>query len=358
MDKTEIAIAGISGAELIKYYNMPDGVMGLIIIKGSRVYNISSGEKHFDSLEQAAVRAYISCPEAAADEFTRELLTGRSGAEISPPTGLYDGTDGTFEKTLPFEKDTVGAFCEMTEYYLHMIYERLGYSAMFPGELNGYRRRYSLGFRLNGERKTIPFSFNERGGCFEMVFGNVLKAQDSIKLSVKYSFGHILVTACVKCGRNIRIENTFDFFHKTEKLRIFDDTEIVYDGSSAAASSSSDIPEEIKMLCTCGSYELIKLPWARVYFSGLDKKSEMIVFQKNRYGEGGFLYQSGREYLSYEKNIVTDSMNAVHEIFCTDGKMNICTHFLPTDSFSKGIYKQKFENRYFYRSTDDIGGRE
>ena len=73
MDKTELTIAGISGAELIKYYIMPDGVMGLLVIKDSMVFNLSAGEKHFESLEHAALRA-----DAAADDFTREILTERS----------------------------------------------------------------------------------------------------------------------------------------------------------------------------------------------------------------------------------------------------------------------------------------
>ena len=358
MDKTELAIANISGADLLKYYTMPDGVTGLIIIKDSTVFNLSSGEKHFDSLEQAAVRAYAACSDAAADDLTREILTERSGAEISPICRQYEGIDGVYEKTLPFEKDTVGAFRQMMEYYLEMIYEKLGYGTLFPSELKGYRRKYSLSFRLNSERKTLPLSYIESGSCFEMVFGNVMEASDIIKLSVKYTFGMISVTANVKCKKHMRIENTFDMLHKRETLRIFNETEIVYNGTQSIASSPSNFPEESKMLFTCDGYEMMRLPFGDVYIIDMDNRSEMIVSQKNQSAGTSFLYQSQREYLSGDRNIVTDSMNAVHKLFWSDGKMNICTRFIPTASFSKGIYKQKYENRYFYRSFDDIGGKK
>lgn len=359
MDKTELAIAGISGAELIKYYFMPDGVMGLLVIKGSMVFNLSLGEKHFESLEQAALRAYASCPDAAADDLTREILTERSGTELSPIFGKYENTYGAFEKTLPFEKDKVSTFRQMMEYYLEMIYEKLGFVTMFPAELTGYRRKYSLSFRLNGERKAIPFSYSESGSCFDMVFGNIIGASDTVKLSVKYAFGIISVTADVRCKKHLRTENTFDMIHKTEKLRIFNETDIVYDNSKAIAPTPDEIPEEIKMICTFEKYEALQLPWGKIFFIDSDNKTEMIAYQKKSNDTTAFLYQSQREYLSYDRNIVTDSMTAVHEVFYTHGKMNICTHFLPVDSFSKGIYKQKFENRYFYRSFDnDIGGKE
>ncbi|MGN0636979.1 MAG: hypothetical protein ACI4J0_01295 [Huintestinicola sp.] len=355
MDKKELAIAGISEAELIKYYIMPDGVTGLLVIKGTEVFNLSAGEEHFDSLEQAAVRAYAACPEAAADDYTREILKGRMGADISPMLGQYESADGAYEKGLPFEKDSVSALRLMMEYYLEMIYDKLGYTAMFPSELKGYRRKYTLSFRLSGERKAIPFSYSEKGSCFEMVFGNVIAPSDSIKLSVKYSFGVITAAADVRCGKRMRIENTFDIIHKAEKLRIFDETEIVYDGSKALASSPENDTEEIKMLSGGGSCEMMKLPFGRAYCFYSDNKTEIIVSQKESDDKASFLYHSEREYLSCDTSIVTDSFNAVHEIFRSDGKMSICTHFLPTDSFSRGIYKQKYENRYFYRS---IGGRE
>lgn len=358
MNKTELAIADISGAELIKYYYMPDGVMGLLVIKDSGVFNLSSGEKYFESLEQAALREYASCTETAADDFTRKILTERSGAALSPIFRKYESIDGAFEKTLPFEKDKVSTFRQMMQYYLDLIYEKLGFGTSFPVELKGYRRKYSLSFRLNNERKTIPFSYKEYGSCCDMVFGNFIEASDSVKLSVKYTFGMISVIADVRCKKHLRTENTFDILRKTETLRIFDETEIVYDSSKAIASTPGDIPEEIKMICTSEKYEALQLPWGKVFFIDSDNKTEMIVYQKDPNDTIAFLYQSQREYLSYDRNIVTDSMTAVHEVFYSNGKMNICTHFLPTDSFSKGIYKQKYENRYFYRSIDNIRGEE
>ncbi|MGN0666632.1 MAG: hypothetical protein ACI4KF_08920 [Huintestinicola sp.] len=358
MNKAELAIADISGAELIKYYYMPDGVMGLLVIKDSRVFNLSSGEKYFESLEQAALRAYASCSEAAADDLTRKILTERSGEALSPIFGKYEGIVGAFERTLPFEKDKVSTFRKMIEYYLEMIYEKLGFGTSFPGELRGYRRRYSLSFRLNNERKTIPFSYSERGNCFDMVFGNFIEASDSVKLSVRYTFGKISVTADVRCKNHIRTENTFDMLRKTETLRIFDETEIVYDSSKAIASISGDIPEEIRMICIGNKPETLQLPWGRAFFNDSDNRSEMILYQKNSFDNIAFLYQSEREYLSDDKSIVTDSMTALHEIFYTGREINICTHFLPTGSFSRGVYKQKYENRYFYRSFEDIGGKE
>lgn len=358
MNKTELAIAYISGAELIKYYIMPDGVMGLLIVMRRKVFNLSSGEKYFDSLEQAALRAFAACPDAAEDELTRKLLAERAGAEISPVCRQYENTCGTYEKKLPFEKDTVSSFLQMTEYYLNMIYEKLGYEAIFPGELRGYRRKYSLSFRLNGERKTIPFSYSENGSCFEMVFGNAIEASDSIRLSLKYTFGMISVTAEVSCKKHMRIENTFDMRCKTEKLRIFNETEIVYDSTGNIASIPCDIPKEIEMICTSERYELMELPFTFVYFTDNENKAEMIAAQKSRSDKITALYHSERKYLSCEKSIVTGSMTAFHEIFCTDGKRNICTHFLPTGTFSRGLYKQNFENRYFYRSFDEIGGNK
>lgn len=359
MDKTELTIAGISDAELIKYYFMPDGIMGLLVIQNSMVFNLSSEEKYFESLEQAALRAYTSCAEAAADDFTRKILNKRSETAISPILKRYESIGGAFEKTLPFEKDKVSTFRQMIEYYLELIYEKLGFGTSFPAELKGYRRKYSLSFRLNNERTIIPFSYKEYGNSCDMVFGNIIGASDIIKLSVKYKFGIISVTADVRCKKHIRTENTFDMIHKTEKLRIFDETDIVYDSSKAIASTPDEIPEEVKMICTSEKYEVLPLPWGKVFLIDLDNKTEMIAYQKNPNDTTAFLYQSQREYLSDDRNIVTDSMTAVHEVFYTDGKMNICTHFLPTGSFSRGIYKQKFENKYFYRSFDNIiGGKE
>ncbi|MCI7767225.1 MAG: hypothetical protein MSJ26_04490 [Oscillospiraceae bacterium] len=358
MDKTEIAIAGISEAETIKYYFMPDGVMGLLLIKDSEVFNLSAGESHFDSLEQAAVRAFAACSDAAADDMTREILSERAGAVISPILRQIEGADGAYEKTMPFEKDTVSAFQWMMEYYLEMIYEKLGCNAVFPAELKGYRRRYSLSFRLNGERKAIPFSYTERGGCFDFVFGNIIGATDSIMLSVRYSFGIISVNIRVKCKKQMRIENTFDILRKSEKLRIFDDSEIIYDGCRDIASVKGDIPEKIKKICICCGHDIIKLPFGYALISASDNKTEIIAAQNNFNGTAAFLFQAEREFTASENKIVTDSMAAVHEFFQSDGKMNICSRFLPTGTFSKGMYRQKLENRYFYRCFDDLGGED
>lgn len=359
MNKTELAIADISGAELIKYYFMPDGVLGLLVIKGSEVFNLSEGEKYFDSLEQAALIAYASCAEAAADELTRKLLSERSSAALLPMLGRYENIDGACERSQPFEKDKVSSLLPMAEYYLEMIYHRLGYKTSFTGELKGYRKKYSLSFRLNDERKTIPFSFKDHGSGFEMVFGNFIDTCDSVRLFAKYSFGMVLVTADVSCQKHLRAENTFDVIHKTEALRIFDEAEIVYNSSKAIVSTHDEIAGDMGMICTDQIYETMQLPWGRAYFNEQDNKREMIIFQKSHSDTNGFIYHSIREYLSDDKRIVTDSITAVHEIFFSDGKRKICTRFLPTESFSKGIYKQKYENRYFYRSiNDDMGGRK
>ena len=354
MDKTELAIAGISDADIIKYYTMPDGTAGLLVIKGILVFNMSAGEPYYDSLEQAAARAYISCPEAAADDYTREIMKKRTAAEISPVPLQYEGTEGTYVKSLPFEKDTAGTFQCMMEYYLRMIYEQLGLEAEAFSLLKGYRSKYTLSFRLNGERKTVPFSYSERGSCFEMVFGNIISPTDSIKLSVKYSFGEITVTSLVKCGRHMRIENVFDIIHKTERLRIFDEAEIVYDGRKELALSEETDNGDIEIISTGGRYEMIRLPFGNAYCCETENKTEIIVVQNDTGGQTVFLYHSGREYPANDKSVVTDSFNTVHEQYVSDGKKNICTHFLPADSFSRGIYKQKYENMYFYRS---IGGK-
>lgn len=358
MDKKELAIADISAAELIKYYIMPDGVMGLLVIVGGRVFNLSSGEKNYESLEQAALRAYSSCADIAADDFTRDILSARSAAALSSMFKVYESLDAAYEKILPFEKDKVSVFLYIIEYYLEMIYEKLGFVTDFHTELTGYRRKYSLNFRLNNERKSIPFSYKEYGSCCEMVFGNIVEASDSVKLTVKYNFGMVTVTADVRCKKHIRTENIFDMLRKTETLRIFDETEIVYNSCKAISSTSCDIPQEIRMVSTSYKYETLDLPWGKVFLVDSENVTEIIVYQKNANDTTAFLYQSQREYLAADKEIVTDSMAAVHELFCSDGKRNICTHFLPTGDFSRGIYKQKYENRFFYRSIDDIGGAE
>lgn len=354
MNKTELAIADISSAELIKYYFMPDGVLGLLVVNGSEVFNLSAGEKYFESLEQAALRAYASCAEAAADELTRRLLSERSSAALLPILGRYEGIDGACERSLPFEKDKVSSLLPMAEYYLEMIYHRLGYKTSFTGELKGYRKKYSLSFRLNDERKTIPFSFKDMGSGFEMVFGNFIDTSDSVRLFAKYSFGMISVTADVSCQKHLRAENTFDVIHKTEALRIFNEAEIVYNSSKAIISKPGEIAEDMGMICIDHTYETMQLPWGKAFFNEQDNKTEMIIFRKSHSDTDAFIYHSVREYLSDDKSIVTDSMTAVHEVFFSDGKKKICTHFLPTESFSKGIYKQKYENRYFYQSIDNI----
>lgn len=352
MNKKELAIADISDAELVKYYFLPDGVLGLLVISGSKVFNLSAEEKYFENLEQAALRAYCSRPHVAADEFTREILENRSAAALSPIFSEYENLDGTYEKTLPFEKNKVGTLLSMMEYYLQMIYERLGFSAAFPSEIKGYRKNYSLNFRLNNERKTIPFSYTEWGDGCETVFANFPQISDKITISVKYSFGIISVTADVRCKKHIRTENTFDILRKTETLRIFDETDIVYNNSKPIQAVPCHIPSEIIPISKSERFEALPLPFGTAFISKTDKKSKIITYQKSQKDTAAFIFHSEREYSGNDKSIVTDSMTAAHEIFYSDNKKTICTHFLPTGTFSKGIYKQKYENRYFYRTIE------
>lgn len=347
MDKTELAIAKIRSADKIKIYKMPNGIMGLLIISGKSFFNYSADEKYFRQLEAMAVRLYSVCPYAAVDEFTAKILEKRAAAELSSWRLFYKVLKVSDDKKKPSDKYTVKSFKQIIEYYLEMIYDKIGCKAQFPAELNGYKRRFCLLFRLNDQKKAVPFSFDMINGRCKMFFGNVIDAVDSIKLTIEFDFGKIRVNADVRSKKELRIENIIDIIGGEEKLRIFDDAEVVFSKISDMSVAESCLPTKLCSISEINACKCVALPWGAAYLYAADDTIEILTMLGS-----DFVHHSAQTYSAADRRIITDSMSAVHEFF---GENEICTHFLPLYTYSDGKYKKELENRYFYGIAEDMG---
>ncbi len=345
MDKTELEIAKISDAMLIKIYIMPNGIMGLLMIyRESCVINLSADDSHFPQLETAAVRCYIANRDAAADSFTAEILEKRSLSRAYPWADRFGGNAGSRLREGMYEKELAKVYLPLLTHCLDMIFRRLGIAMEEGAELTGYRTRYTITVKgKTGEKQmTLIFSLRQDGCCFTV--GNIVTVNDSLKISLRCSFGAVDISADLDSSRYIGIREHIGISDGEHILHMFDEDEPIFDSTDSLTVQDTDITSDA--LLSDGFSKEIPLPWCRVLTGGDETRSIYAVMFGG--DDCALIHEFSREYLSDEKSIVTDSLHAVHEIFPHDTRTRICTNFLKTDAFSTGRYK-KYVGRYFCR---------
>lgn len=347
MDKTELLISSISDASLIRYYIMPNGIMGLMIIYQSNVINLAANDRYFPVLEKTAVRCYTADNSTAADSFTREILAKRSlsgsytWAERLSDCEVSDTRLGMTYKSLVM---TQKAFIE---HYIGMILKRLGIQMRLPSVITGYRTHFTLSFHDGITQRQIPFTFKEESGKYTYLFGNIASPGDSLALSLSTSFGKADITADLESSRYVGIRERFDLLSSENALYMFDEDEPIYDNKQKLTSSSADLSDVSDVLLFTGTSCEITLPWCRtVICRSEDTTGYAFIFHDPEH-DNTVIHEYSQVYLSDRSDIVTDSTNAIHELYNKDGSM-ICSHFLPTDTFSAGRYKN-YCGKYFCR---------
>ncbi|MBQ5311881.1 MAG: hypothetical protein ILP19_07580, partial [Oscillospiraceae bacterium] len=243
-----------------------------------------------------------------------------------------------------YEKQLTGVYLPLLCHTLGMISDRLGIKTDGAPELTGYRTRYILTVRGKTGERQMPLIFTPvHDGC-DFTLGNIVTADDSLRISLRCSFGAADISADLDSSRYIGIREHISFRDGEHSLRMFDEDEPIYDKTERLTVHTADITSDA-LLSDCFTGE-ISLPWCRVLTGG-DKAREIYAVVLGD-DDTSVIYESSREYMSDERDIVTDSLCAVHEIFIRDGRRRICTHFMDTGAFSTGRYKS-YEGRYFCR---------
>ncbi|MCM1579331.1 MAG: hypothetical protein NC078_11085 [Ruminococcus sp.] len=376
MTDNELALANAENVSMIKYYTLPGGIRGLILMRGRNVpINLCEGDKGFGELEKLALAAYEANPDTAADEAARNLLERRSRQSFPECLDVFADIEGSFLRRVTFGKNFVNACQPFLYYFLGEIYEGLGAKAEFIGDISGYTNRYAVKCRVNGREKTLPLSVKRKGTKAEFTAGNILGAAHSAEISFACSDREIFVTAKSRTGREILREYSFDIYGGAYRLRIFDGG-LVYDKKREIQPLKEENADEnftglvkvIENVCNVKleNADKFPLPWGGIGIAHTVGGTRSFIAADfggkgdNRVNTGNtaaaaVIRHFYREYADFSEDsqvpVTVFSFNAVHEIF--PGQNLIQTEFIHAGEFTSGLFKECFEGRYFIRKISD-----
>ncbi len=357
MDRAELEIAEIKDISYIKYYMLPDGSYGLFVMYGrNKTINLCEYDKYFRSLEETAARICSEQGEKilTADDFTRNVLESRGNSDVPDFLAPFVRLTGSIVPIREHEKSTVKLLQSFIYYFLKDIYSDFSSEVTFDGGITGYRRRYSIECQLDGEKKIIPFDFRPHDSGYIFRFGNVFEPHHTFTLKTEYYCDRITVTADCALGRLTRREYNFYLTEEKLRLRIFDGGEIAYSRESKLGNGTAcpdfirDKIFKVSRLSNdgfCG----VMLPWGEYYLSRRDKDSFHGIIADTD-GKNGIIKHFYRKYS--DESFIFDSSEAVHSFSEENGGLAVITYFKSTGCFTKGIYKERLENKFFYSFID------
>ncbi|MDE7295037.1 MAG: hypothetical protein K2N72_11490 [Oscillospiraceae bacterium] len=366
MTDTELKLAGLGNESpmnisLIKYYTLPGDIPGLMMIYGKNVpVNLCALDKGFDALEETALAAFAANPGAAADDTTKNILLSRRESKLPSCLEPFEKYEGSFLQKLTFEKNFINACQPFIYYFLNEAFEGIGAKPEFLGNICGYRSKYIINCRVNGQEKILPLavSRDDLGAVFEA--GNLLSLRHSVRIALGCGRVGFYVSVKSRTEREILREYAYNIEKKTSRLRIYDGG-LVYDKKQEMLPEKSleTRPADIKEIInitekTCcidtENYDKYLLPWGGVCMVKSEELLHNFIIAefKEKYAVIRHFY---REYVPFaegsENKITVFSFNAVHEIF--PEKNTVQTKLIPTGEFTSGRFKERLSGRYFTR---------
>ncbi len=357
MDRAALEIAELKDISFIKYYRLPDGSYGLFVMYGrNKTINLCEYDKYFRFLEETAARI---CSEQedkipTADDFTRTVLESRRNSDIPDFLTPFVRLTGSIVPIRENEKSTVKLLQSFIYYFLKDIYSGFSSEVTFDGGITGYKRNYAAPCLLDGDKKIIPFDFRTHDSGYIFRFGNVFEPHHTFTLKTEYCCDRITVTADCALGRLTRREYTFYLTEEKLRLRIFEVGEITYSRESNLSNGTA-CPDFIRdrIFKVCGlsaeGFNIVMLPWGGYYLSRRDKDSFHGIIADTD-GKNGVIRHFYRKYS--DGGFIFDSSEAVHSFSEENGGLAVITYFKSTGCFTKGIYKERLENKFFYSFID------
>ncbi len=361
MTDTELELAGLENVSLIKYYTLPGDIPGLMLLRGRDIpINLCALDRGFDELEKAALAVFEADPGTAADEATKNILSSRRESGLPSCLEPFEKSEGSFLRKLTVEKNFVYSCQPLVYYFLTEAFGGVGAGAEFSGDICGYRSKYIINCRVNGQEKILPLavSRNDLGAVFEI--GNFLSPTYSVNIALSCGIRGFEVSVKSRTGREILREYTYEPVKRSSRLRIFDG-ELVYGKKQEMLPEndpemrSADFNKIINITgkCCCidtKDYDKFLLPWGGVCFLKSEEllHNFIIAEYKEEYAVIRHFY---RRYVPFAKGsgnkMTVFSFNAVHEIF--PHKNAVQTRFIPSGEFTSGLFKERFLDRYFTR---------
>lgn len=340
MTRTELDMIRMEKADLIRYYTLPDGTQGLLVISGGQSINLCEYDDLWMMLTQTADRLYIKTPDACMDEYTEEILERRKQFSDMGRYGYLTSMPRYGDKVLNYG---LAAFSEsFMGYFLSRIYRDIEIDVSVK-EVKGFRSRFSILCKVDGDERYIPCSFTALRSEHRYSFGNIFSMTDTAGITLRYGFGRIEVVTESHTRRELRHEYVYDIPQDTVSHRVMEDGEIIYIDKKIKKRPSVQMTDEEKLICgvTEDDYTGYEMPWGERVFLRAD---EMIADNGS-----GLMVQICSEELFDNKR---GEIAAVHEIFSRKGRM-----LVQSDLYCKGLVKS-FDNvksGYYYRYISDDG---
>lgn len=374
MSPGSLEIQEIESVSLIKYYTLPGGIPGLMMVADrNKLINLAACDPGYRSLEYAAVNACIKHPEAAADSITREILESRREEMLPEFLQPFEGNSGSCLPIIGYEKNFPLALEGLIYFLLEQGYRGIGSEISFRGHIAGYRERCSVKCTLDGSDRVLPFetSRTDTGGMF--LFSNILSPGDAARISLECRWGELLASVIFSVSREVRREYRYDLERGVLRLRIFDGGEQIFNkseelkpvtaGQFSGETKDRDIsrnPGEIspgelislagKICCTDpAEMTVCPLPRGGIFLIGGsgDTAHRIAGFFS---GGNAVLYHFYRKYVSGSvEKAISDSTYCVHQIFPLKSGRAVQTKCNSTGEFSRCCYREIFEGKYFTR---------
>lgn len=345
MSSTQLDIVQAENVELIRYYQLPDDVRGLLLICGDRkAINLCEYDDYWDLLNDAAYKAYRKDPDVCMDDFTRQILERRS---------VYGGlkrysflTSAARQEDKAIGYSTAVFSRRFAGHFLSKIYDSIETDFTLL-DVSGYRDRFNISCRVNGIDRYLPCSFSAEGCRVRYSFGNLFAPTDMAHITLKYDAHSLEVITESITSRTLRSEYLFDFESGELMQRVLENNEIVYFDKNNADLYAADMTDEIRAVCGIEDDCFVgaEMPWGERIFIRNDKCCGELVSDNG----------SGRLIQIYKEDCedkITGEITAVHDVFSHDGGM-----LVQTELVSSGLVKSvdNVQEGYYYRYIGENG---
>ena len=345
MSRTELDISAAEDVRLIRYYTLPEGTAGLLMIYGNKSFvNLCEYDDCWLALTQKADSTYISHPDICADDYTKDILERRKNTRVSERFGFLTGTSSYADKILSY--DTKGFSESFAGYILKEIYTSMEADFSLI-ETKGYRENFSVRCKVNGEEKNLPCVFAASGNEYTYSLGNLFEPTHSASVRVTYDFGSIRITADIRTERSLQHRYCYDLAKAALDRKICEGTQMIFSEDKHFDLSDAEMSPELIAVCDIGEnkYSGYTLPWGEK------------IFYRRDGSEGEFIAENKDQrviqiYQKYPHDNVTDEIRVTHEIFEQKKSFLIQSEF---DDRRIGRGTEKALGGFFYRQGNTSG---
>lgn len=348
ISKTELDIIQADNVSLIRYYTLPDGTQGLLLIyDGKRFINLCEYDDYWQLLTHRADSLYLEYPNSCMDDHTRNILESRKNSSCLGRFDFLTGTKRYTEKLVGFG---TSAFSEnLVGYFLSEIYKDIETDFTLIG-IKGYRDRFSVLCKVNGAEKTLPCEFSAAQNEYTYCFGNIFTALNSAQIRVKYGFGCIEITTDTSTKRTLRNEYRYDLINKNFFHRVWENGQVLFIDEQSIDLPEAHISEQTCQICGLqnNSFRGYVLPW----------NERVFLFNSDSYGEfisdnDGMLIQIYHEKLY---NNESHEISATHEIFGRDEDILLIQSELMCDG--SAVSTKSDVDGFYYRYIGKTGAQD